>query len=73
MRVTEGLLAVEQRAGALRLFALIARHVRQFFQLELRGFQPFFIRFGGGQLALDLFVLDNTALFEIDEQHFAGL
>ena len=72
--VAEGLLAIEQGgrvvAGRCRT---LAQQVGQVLELELGLAQPFRVRSGVGQVALDLLVLDDAALLEVNEQHFAGL
>ena len=68
--IAEGLLTVEQRhIGAWRARldgAQILKH-------DLRVLQPFRIGAGSRELLFDLFIRDNAAFFQINEQHFAGL
>ena len=71
--VAEGLLPVEKFLRGIRAARRRLRRIRQIFKLVLRFFQPFGIRPGGGEIALDLLILDDAALFEIDQQHFARL
>ena len=70
MRVTEGLLAVEQRNAAL---VLNRRVMRQGFDAHLAVVQPFLIGLRVGKLRLDLVVGDDAAFFEVDQQHLARL
>ena len=46
---------------------------REFLQLVLRSGQPFLVGFGPGEFGLDFLVLDDAALFQVDQQHAAGL
>ena len=73
LRIPERLLAIEQRRRIIDDARQFVRQVGQFLKLELGFLQPFIVGFGGGQRALDLFVLDDTALFEVDQQHLARL
>ena len=66
-------MTIEQSGCLVDLLVAADRRVGQIFQLILRRFQPFFVRLGSGKFAFDLFVLDDTALLEIDEQHLARL
>ncbi len=68
----EGLLAVQQRYGRLRGDGGLARG-RQRFQLDLQAFDPLAVRTAVGQLQLDLGVVDDAALFQVDQEHLAGL
>ena len=56
------------RAGDRRL-----GRVRQLRELVLRLFQPRLVGVLGGELLLDLVVVDDAAFFEVDQQHLAGL
>ena len=71
--VAEGLLLIEEQARIIGLGAVIFRKVGQFFQLELRRLQPFLIGFGLAECFLDLFVFNDAAFFQINQQHLAGL
>ncbi len=67
--VAEGLLAAGDRGvGVHDVLAL-----GQVRQLDLAGLQPLRVRGGGGQLVLDLVVLDDPLLGGVDEEHLAGL
>lgn len=68
----EGLLAVQQRDGRLRGHMGLARG-RQRFQLDLQTLDPLAVRAAVGQLQLDLGVVDDAALFQVDQEHLAGL
>ena len=68
--VAEGLLAVDERDFAAGLRWLGGR---QGFHADLAVVQPFLIRAGIGEFRLDLVVGDDPALFEVDQQHLAGL
>ncbi len=77
LRVAERLLRFEQRR---RLHVLVLRQQSEFrlddlqvFQLVLRPVEPFGIGLGGGQLGLELGILDDPAFFQIDQQHLARL
>ena len=73
LRIAEGLLAFEERglrAGNFRQFGLDMREV---FQLVLRAVEPFLIRMLGGELGLQLVILDDAAFLEVDQQHLARL
>ena len=73
LRVAEGLLAFEQAGGGGGDFAQVGLDPVEVLELVLRGLEPLFIRRGIGQLGLEFLVLDNAALFEIDQQHAARL
>ena len=69
-RVAERLLPIEQRQiGAHAL----GRRVRQFLQHDLGAVEPLAIGMALRQLRLDLVVGNEAALFEVDQQHLAGL
>ncbi len=42
-------------------------------ELILRLREPLVVRMRGGQIGLELFILDNAALFQVDQQHLARL
>ena len=68
--IAERLLPVEQRqVGAHAL----GGRVRQFLQHELGAMQPVAVGMALGQRRLDLVVGNQAALFEVDQQHLAGL
>ncbi|EHJ61206.1 hypothetical protein NSU_1794 [Novosphingobium pentaromativorans US6-1] len=71
--VAEGLLAIEQRGvrGRQRV-QLFLDHV-EVLEHVLRLVEPLLVGLFVGQLGLDLLVLDDAALFEVDEEHLAGL
>jgi len=72
LRISEGLLPIEQRTFVVGE----RRHllgIRQFFELILGRLEPVGIGCGARERGLDLVILDDSALFEIDQQHFAGL
>ena len=70
LRIAERLLPVEQRqVGAHAL----GRRVRQFLQHDLGAVEPVAIGMALGQRRLDLVVGNEAALFEVDQQHLAGL
>ena len=70
LRVTEGLLAIEQTdIGAGRQCGI----ARQLVHADLRAIEPLLIGMGVSQLSLDLFVGDDASLLQVDEQHLAGL
>ena len=71
--VAKGLLLIEQKRRIIGLGAGFFRHFGQIFELVLRGLQPFLVRLGAGQTLLDLFILDDAALLQINQQHLAGL
>ena len=68
--IAERLLPVEQRQ--VRAHALDGR-VRQFLQHELGAMQPVAVGMALGQRRLDLVVGNQASLFEVDQQHLAGL
>ena len=68
--IAEGLLPIEQRqVGAHAL----GRGIRQFLQHDLGAVEPGAVGMALGQLRLDLVVGNEAALFEVDQQHLAGL
>ena len=70
MRVAEGLLAIEQREiGDRRGVA----GGRQLLEHDLGAVEPLAIRMTLRERALELLVGNEPALFQIDEQHLAGL
>ena len=70
LRVAEGLLTVEQAdIGARRRCAA----PRQLMHADLGAVEPLLVGMRARQLSLDLLVGDDAALFEIDQQHLAGL
>ena len=69
-RIAERLLPIEQRQ--VRAHAL-GRRVRQFLQHDLGAVEPFAIGMALRQRRLDLVVGNEPALFEVDQQHLAGL
>ena len=70
LRIAERLLPVQQRqVGAHAL----GRRVRQFLQHDLGAVEPLAIGMALRQLRLDLVVGNEAALFEVDQQHLAGL
>ena len=68
--VAESLLALEKRH--IRL-GRSAAHIRQFLDIDLGLVQPLLIGLKGGKLFLDLFVGDDAAFLEVDQQHLARL
>ena len=73
LRVAEHLLLAQQGLKVIRPRQRAAvRAVRQFLEFELRGLQPLGVRVRVGQRALDLGIIDDTALFQVDQQHLAG-
>ena len=52
---------------------MLPRQFRQLGELELGRLQPGLVRVLGGEFALDLVVVDDAALFEVDQQHLARL
>ena len=70
LAIAERLLPIEQRQiGAHAL----ARRVGQFLELDLGAVQPVAVGMALGQRRLDLVVGNEAALFEVDQQHLAGL
>ncbi len=70
LRIAERLLPIQQRqVGAHAL----GRRVRQFLQHDLGAVEPLAIGMALGELRLDLVVGNEAALFEVDQQHLAGL
>jgi hypothetical protein len=41
--------------------------------VDLGAVQPLAVGLGGGQLGLDLGVVDDAALLQVDQEHLAGL
>ncbi len=70
LRVTERLLAIEQRQVRDRRFVLRGRQVLHH---DLGPLEPFLVRMALGERGLELFVRDQAALFEVDQQHLARL
>ncbi|MGY4363262.1 hypothetical protein ACVW0J_009755 [Bradyrhizobium sp. i1.7.7] len=70
LAVAERLLAIEQRQVGAHAGG---RHLRQLFQHDLGPLQPLLVGMAPGELGLDLVVRDEAALFEVDQQHLAGL
>ena len=70
LAVAERLLPIEQRQ--VRAHAL-GRRVRQFLQHDLGAVEPVAVGMALGQRRLDLVVGNEAALFEVDQQHLAGL
>ncbi|MNI10564.1 hypothetical protein D3C73_636810 [compost metagenome] len=68
----EGLLAVQQRHGRLRGNGGLARRGQRF-QLDLQALDPLAVRAAVGQLQLDFGVVDDAALFQVDQEHLARL
>ena len=68
--VAEHLLAIEQRQVRDRRGF---RRFRQVFELDLRALQPFLVRMALRQLRFELFVGNEPARLEIDQQHLARL
>ncbi|GAA3238308.1 hypothetical protein GCM10020256_58520 [Streptomyces thermocoprophilus] len=67
--VAEGLLAAGDRGvGVDDVFAF-----GQVAEFDLAGFEPLLVGGGGGELRLDLVVLDDAVLGGVDEEHLAGL
>ncbi len=70
LRVAESLLPIEKRGvGGRRARA----HRRQVLKHDLRLAEPLLVGVGGGEPALQLVVVDDAPLFQVDEQHLAGL
>ena len=70
LAVAERLLPIQERQ--VRAHAL-GRRVREFFQHDLGAVEPLAIGMAVGELRLDLVVGNEAALFEVDQQHLAGL
>ncbi|MNU94222.1 hypothetical protein D3C71_841800 [compost metagenome] len=68
----EGLLAVQQGHGRLRGHGDLARRGQRF-QLDLQAFDPLAVRPAVRKLQLDLGVVDDAALFQVDQEHLARL
>ena len=73
LRVPECLLAFEQAGVGARNLAQIRLDVIEILELVLCRFQPFLVRFGIGELGLELLVLDDAPFFQIDQQHASRL
>ena len=74
LRISKSLLAIEQVGGAVGCNGFRNHFdVVQVLQLILGGLQPFGIGSGGRKIGLYLLILDNPALFGVDQQHLAGL
>ena len=73
LRVAEGLLAIEQAGRVRRRRGLDRSDLGQVLKLELGTRQPLLVGLGLCEGALDLLVLDDPALFQVDQQHLAGL
>ena len=72
--VAEGLLLTQQLFHVVRTRQRApVVGFRQVFQLELGLLQPFAVGVFGGELRLDLGIVDDAAFFKVDQQHFAGL
>ena len=67
--VAEGLLAAHEHVAV----ELVARPRRQVGELDHPGVQPLVVGVLGGELALDLVVVDDPAPDGVDEEHAAGL
>ena len=70
LRVTKGLLAIEQRHVGARGARLDALEV---FEHDLRAVEPCAIGVRGRQIVLYLLVRDDAPLLKVDEQHLARL
>ena len=73
LRVAEGLLAIEQAGRVRRRRGLDWRDLGQVLKLELGTRQPLLVGLCLCEGALDLLVLDDPALFKVDQQHLSGL
>jgi hypothetical protein len=72
--ISEGLLLAELVGRIVRArWPPALLEIGQFGELELGRRQPGFVGMGGRQFALYLLVADDAALFEVDQQHLAGL
>jgi len=70
LAIAERLLPIQERqVGADAL----GRGIRQFLQHDLGAVEPLAIGMALRQLCLDLVVRNHPALFEVDQQHLAGL
>ena len=67
--VAEGLLPVEQAFAGARPRG----RGRQVLELDAHAVDPLPVRLGGGELVLELLVVDDPALLEVDQEHLAGL
>jgi hypothetical protein len=71
LAVAEGLLTVEQgHIAGLGGFAFVAFDV---VELDADVFNPLLIGLGVGQASFEFFVVDHATLFEVDQEHLAGL
>ena len=68
--VAEGLLAIEQRSGRGGALFVGGRH---FVELDADLFDPLAVRLGVGQGILQFLVVDDAALFHVDQEHLARL
>ena len=66
----KGLLQIEQRHVGCGCLHRGVCHVVEF---DAQVFDPLLVGFGAGQTGLQLFVVDHAALFQIDQEHLAGL
>ena len=73
LRVAEGLLAIEQGAGGFRDLGQFGLDHVEVGEVVLRHLKPLLVRLFACELVLDFFVLDDATLFEVDQQHAAGL
>ena len=73
LRIAKGLLALEQAGRRLGRLAQLGLDMIEVLELVLRRLEPLLIGFGIGEIGLELFILDDTALLEIDKQHATGL
>ena len=62
LRIAEGLLALEQAGLRLGRLAQLGLDMIEVLELVLRRLEPFLIGFGIGEIGLELFILDDTAL-----------
>ena len=69
--VTKRLLAVEQRNAALLWAA--HRVLGHIVQTDAQVFNPLLVGLAVGQTGLEFFVVDHAALFQVDQEHLAGL
>ena len=70
LRVGEGLLAVEQRHGRALGLLLVGFDV---VEADPDAFDPFGVGLGAGERLLEFLVVDDAALFQVDEEHLARL
>ena len=71
LRVAEGLLAVQQRFR--RLWHAVVIGAGHLVQTHAQRVDPLPVGLGGGQLRLDLAVVDDAPLLQVDQEHLAGL